>query len=154
MLGLSRRGAIAAAVAAASVAAIPASLAQRVDDYARTAGVITIYLGVLPAEIVKGHPMMLGGAPAGPHEYHVVAAIFDATGAARISDASVTAKVSGLGLSGSEKTLEQMNIASTITYGGFFYLPGADLYTIRVSVRHRGSQQPVVFDFKYDHRRR
>jgi hypothetical protein len=37
-----------------------------------------------------------------------------------------------------------MNIEKTTTYGGFFYLPGADLYTIRLAVRRSGSQQPVV----------
>ena len=95
---------------------------------------------------------MHGGAPSGPHEHHIVVAIFDAASAARVSDATVTAKVSGLGLSGSEKTLEPMSIANTITYGAFFNLPGADLYTIRVSVRRPSSQQPVVLDFKYDHR--
>ena len=109
---------------------------RRLEDYPRTAGGLTVYLGVMPAEIVKGQPPMHGGAPAGPHEHHIVVAIFDAASAARVSDATVTAKVSGLGLSGSEKTLEPMSIANTITYGGFFNLPGADLYTIRVSIRH------------------
>lgn len=153
MSRLSRRRAILMAVAAASFLAIPASVTQAVDGNVLTSGGLTVYLGVVPAEIVKGHPTMHGGAPKGRHEYHVVAAIFDAASASRISDAGVTAKVSGLGLSSSEKTLEPMSIANTVTYGGFFYLPGADLYTIRVSVRRAGSQQPVVLDFKYDHRR-
>jgi hypothetical protein len=108
----------------------------------------------LPAEIIKGQPVMHGGTPAGRHEHHIVVAIFDAASGARVSDATVTAKVSPLGLSGSEKALETMNIADTVTYGGFFNLPGADLYTIRVSVRRPGPQQPVVLDFKYDHHHR
>jgi hypothetical protein len=108
------------------------------------------YLGVMPAEIIKGQPTMHAGAPAGSDEHHIV--VFDAASRARVSDATVTARVSGLGLSGSEKTLEPMNIADTITYGGFFNLPGADLYTIRVTVRRAGSQQPVVLNFKIDHR--
>src|SRR6516165_11584120 len=106
----------------------------------------------MPAELVKGQPVMHGGVPAGRHEDHIVVAIFDAASGARVSDATVTARVSGLGLSGSEKTLEPMNIANTITYGGFFNLPGADLYTITVSIRRPDRQQPVVLDFKYDHR--
>jgi hypothetical protein len=130
----------------------PAALAQSTNDYTRTAGGLTVYLGVMPAEIVKGQAIMHGGVPAGPHEQHIVVAIFDAASSGRVSDAAVTAKVSGLALSGSEKTLEPMNIANTVTYGGFFNLPGADLYTISVAVRRPGSQQPVVFDFKYDHR--
>src|SRR6516165_10913759 len=144
--------AIVSGVAAGSLAATPVDRAQAAEDYTRTAGGLTGYIGVMPAEIVKGQPPMHGGAPAGPHEHHIVVAIFDAASAARISDATVTAKVSGLGLSGSEKTLEPMNIANTITYGGFFNLPGADLYTITVSIRRPDRQQPVVLDFKYDHR--
>jgi hypothetical protein len=153
MLDLSRRAALVGAmIVAGGVVAATAPRAQGTDDYKRTAGGLTAYLGVMPGEIVKGQPIMHGGAPAGPHEHHIVVAIFDAASAARISDATVTAKVSGLGLSGSEKTLEPMNIADTVTYGGFFNLPGADLYAITVSIRQPGRQQPVVLDFKYDHR--
>jgi hypothetical protein len=47
-----------------------------------------------------------------------------------------------------------MAIADTVTYGGFFELPGADFYTVRVTVKRPGSQAPVVLDFKYDHRSR
>lgn len=94
---------------------------------------------------------MHGGMPTGAHEYHVVVAIFDAASGARISDASVAAKVSGLGLAGPERALEPMPIANTITYGGFFELPGADLYTVRVTVK-RPAQAPIVLDFRYDHR--
>jgi hypothetical protein len=129
-------------------------VAQTVDDYTLTAGGLTVYLGVMPAAIVKGQPPMHGGAPGGPHEYHLVAAIFEAATARRVSDATVTAKMSGLGLSGPEKALEPMKIADTITYGGFFHLPGADLYTVTLVIRRPGSQQPVVMDFKYDHRAR
>jgi hypothetical protein len=109
--------AILAAIVAGSAAAVPAALAQVGEDYTRAAGGLTVYLGVMPAEIVKGQLTMHGGAPAGPHEHHIVVAIFDAASAARVSDATVTAKVSGLGLSRSEKTLEPMSIANTITYG-------------------------------------
>jgi hypothetical protein len=132
---------------------VPAALAQTADDYRRTTGGLTIYLGVMPAEIIKGLPAMHGDVPAGPHEYHVVTAIFDATSGARVSDATVTAKVSGLGLSGPERTLEP-SIADTITYGGFFSLPGRDLYTIELAIRRSLTQQPVVVAFKYDHRGR
>jgi hypothetical protein len=137
----------------------PGAPAGAQDSQARTAGGLTVYLGVVPAAFVKGPSLhsaerpMHGGAPRGRHEYHFVAAIFDASTNARISDATVTAQVSGLGLSGPKSTLEPMEIASTITYGAFFNLPGADLYSIRLTIQRPGSQRPVVVDFKYDHRR-
>ena len=119
---------------------------------------LTVYLGVVPAEIVKGPPShsseqpMHGGPPKGIHEHHIVAAVYDSANDARITDATVTAKVSGLGLSGPQQPLELMNIANTITYGAFFNLP-TDLYTIRLTVQRPGAKI-VVLDFKYDHRRR
>ena len=122
---------------------------------AKTAGGLTVYIGVVPAEIVKGQyaagPVAHGRVPTGVHEYHVVAAVFDAATNARVSDATVRAKVSGLGLSGPEKALEPMKIADTLTYGAFFNLV-PDLYTIKLTVE-RPSAPPVRVEFKYDHRR-
>src|SRR5262245_35207369 len=114
-------------------------------DLSKTAGGVTVYLGIVPAEIVKGLPSssttersMHGRTPRGPHEYHVVAAVFDAASGARVSNAVVTAEVSGLGLSGAKKTLEPMQISGTTTYGGFFDLPGFDLYTVKLTVERSG----------------
>ncbi len=125
----------------------------------QTKGGLTVYLGVVPAEIIKGppphsaEPPMHGRIPRGAQEYHVVAAVFDAATGARVSNATVTAQVSGLGLSGTEKKLEVMEIAGTTTYGGFFDLPGFDLYTVKLTVERPGVAPPVVLEFKYDHRR-
>jgi len=128
-------------------------------DQSKSAGGMTVYLGVVPAEIVKGLPAsgaterpMHGGIPKGPHEYHFVAAIFDVASGARVSDAVVSAEVAGLGLSGSKKKLEPMQIAGTTTYGGFFDLPSFDLYTVKLTVERSGAS-PAVLQFKYDHRR-
>ena len=129
------------------------------DTEYKTVDGLAVYLGVVPAEIVKGHPSehpeqtMHGGAPTGPHQYHVVAAIFDSASGARITDAAVTAQISGLGLSGANQKLEPMQISGTTTYGGYFNLPGRDLYTIRLTIERPGAARAVVVDFKYDHRR-
>lgn len=121
----------------------------------KTAGGLTVYVGVVAAEIVKGQhragPQVHGRVPKGAHEYHLVAAVFDAASSARITDATVKAKVSGLGLSGPEKALDPMKIADTVTYGAFFNLV-PDLYTIKVTVEREGVR-PVALEFKYDHRR-
>jgi hypothetical protein len=136
------------------------SMAVAADDVPyKLAGGLAVYIGVVPAEIVKGHPSghtektMHGGAPRGAHQYHLVAAIFDAASRARVSDATVTAQISGIGLSGTKKKLDPMEIASTVTYGGFFNLPGRDLYTIGLTIDRPGQPKPVSLEFKYDHRR-
>lgn len=129
------------------------------DGLSGMADGLTVYLGVVPAEITRGPPAhtpapeMHGGVPHGAHEYHFLAAVFDAASGARISDATVTAQVSGVGLSGPRKTLEPMQIAGTTTYGSFFDLPGRDLYTVRLTIERPGAARVVVMDFKYDHSR-
>lgn len=145
-----------AAMAAERDAAIAADTEQ-----SKTAGGLTVYLGIVPAEIVKGPPthVLLSKGPhefqissKSPHEYDIVAAIFDAASGERVSDGVVTAEVSGLGLSGSKKQLEPIQIAGTAAYGGFFDLPGSDLYMVKLTVE-RGGTKPAVLQFKYDHRR-
>ena len=153
MFKLSPRTAIAAAVIILGVVAIVAALARPLNEFERSADGLTAYLGVMPAAIVKGRQTMHGGNSNGPHEYHIEAAVFDTGSATRVSDATVTANVSGLGLLGHEEKLEPMNIVDTTTYGAFFYLPGVDLYTIRLIIKRPGLQQPVILDFNYDHRR-
>ena len=154
------RRAITALPGALCVAFLAGVAAHAADtDQSKTAGGVTVYLGVMPAEVVKGLPAgssterpMHGGVPKGPHEYHLVVAVFDAASGARISDAMVTAEVSGLGLSGSKLKLEPMQIAGTTTYGGFVDLPGFDIYTVKLTVERSGVQ-PSVVEFRYDHRR-
>jgi hypothetical protein len=153
MKGLFRVGMVVLTAAFIILPVIALAIAQSSNDSAQSASGLTAYLGVVPAQIVRGHRGLHGGAPSGPHQYHFVVAIFETTDGKRVSDAAVTIKISGLGLSGSETTLEPMEIADTVTYGGFFYLPGADLYTVRVTIRRSESGQPVVVNFKYDHRR-
>lgn len=127
-------------------------------ELSKTSGGLTVYLGVIPAEIVKGpgphsaEKPMHGGIPRGQHEYHIVAAVFDATNGARVSDASVTAQISGLGLAGGKKRLEPMQIEGTTTYGAFFSLPGRDIYKVKLSIERLGAARSVAFEFKYDHR--
>ena len=156
---MASRRAIAALLGALCIA-FGSGFAHAADtDQAKTAGGVTVYLGVVPAEIVKGlakgsttERPMHGGVPKGPHEYHLVAAVFDATTGGRVSDANVTAQVSGLGLSGSTMKLEPMQIEGTTTYGGFVDLPGFDVYTVNLTVERSGAS-PAVLQFKYNHRR-
>ena len=149
---------LAGALSAASIADGPANAAG--DGLYQSASGVEAYIGVVPAEITKGHEPtqpegpMHGGVPRRGHQYHLVAAIFDASTGERITDATVTAQVSGLGLAGPKKALEPMTIAGIITYGGYFDLPGLDLYTIVLTIKRPIAAQPVTLKFTYDHRNR
>src|SRR3990172_12939474 len=110
-----------ACVAAVLVLALGPAIAADPAQH-RIADGIAVYLGVLPAEMIQGHGKahaesgMHGGPRAGEHVYHVMVALFESDTGERIGDAEVRARVSELGLAGSEMPLEPMSIAGTVTY--------------------------------------
>lgn len=114
---------------------------------------IAVYLGVLPAEMIRGHPkahpesQMHGGIPTEPR-YHLTVAIFDAASGERITKAAVTVKVTGSRGSPLEKTLEPMAIAGKRSYGNYISMPGAAPYRIEVQIRRPGL--PVVTRAVFD----
>lgn len=116
-----------------------------------------IYLGVVPAEIVRGHPLqhnqvMHGGVPAFGQDHHVIIALFDNQSADRIIDAAVRAIVEESDHSGRlEKELEPMTVAGTITYGNYFRMPGKDPYLISLEIRRLNSLNAVKVQFVYQH---
>lgn len=132
-----------------------ATQAPAADGQNKVVDGVSVYLGVIPAEMILGHPKghpeseMHGGIPAGERRYHVVVAAFDAATGKRIADAQVTATVSQLGLSGTRKRLEPMAIAGTISYGNYFSFPGTGPYRIEVEVRGPRSPKPLRVSFDY-----
>lgn len=124
--------------------------------YQRASG-IEAYLGVVPAEITKGHEPtqpqgpMHGGVPEGGYQYHLVAAVFDANTGERVTDATVTAQVSGQGKSGAKQTLDPMSIAGTLSYGGYFVFAGPGTYKIVLTVKRQGAAEATVLSFSYEH---
>ena len=143
--------------ALATLSLITASPSRAADANYQIAGDLGVYLGVVPAQIVRGHPAshpeqtMHGGVPGGRHEYHILVAIFEQPSGARVTDAEVTAKVSGEGrVGGRELELEPMTIADAVTYGNFIGLPGSDRYTIEVHVRRTGKgEKSVTFSYRH-----
>lgn len=127
-------------------------------DLHKTAGGLSVYLGILPAGVIRDHPQdrmegkMHGGIPEGSHSHHVIAAVFDAETGERIEDAKVEARVAPLGLAGERQPLEPMEIAGTITYGGYFTIRDDDAYRIKLWIATPGQAQPLVVEFAHEHR--
>lgn len=137
-------------------ASLPAS-AQSDDNY-KVVGDIAAYLGVVPAEIVRGHAVghpeqeMHGGPPRASHAYHIVIALFEEPSGRRIEDAEVAAMVSGLGhVGGTRIALEPMPIAGVVTYGAFVTLSGTDRYAIDLEVSRPGREATAGISFSYEH---
>lgn len=120
---------------------------------------VAIYLGVMPAAIIQGHPAehvereMHGGVPSGGHRDHLVVALFNNVTGKRIGDAQVTATVGKIGLSRKTKNLEPMKIADTITFGSYFDLSSRGAYRIRIRINRPGVPGMLEAEFTHRHYR-
>lgn len=116
---------------------------------------ISVYLGVVPAAMVqeryenRAEAVMHGGASGKPGRYHVMVALFDEHSGRRLTAAAVEATVSEIGLSGSRKILEPMEVGGVITYGNYFELSGAGWYRIELEIRPAGAARPTRASFQY-----
>jgi len=124
------------------------------------AGDLEVFYGVIPAETILGHPAdhterkMHDGVPRGAGQHHLIVSLFDAHTRQRVTDATVQARVTELGLAPQRKTLEVMTIAGAITYGNYFRMSGSGPYRIEIEIIRPGSSSPVKTSIEYSHPRR
>jgi len=100
---------------------------QKVDD-------MSIYLGVVPAQLTQHHSTMHSGITNEEHSYHIVIALFNSKSGKRITDARVKASVASLGMKGETKDLEPMH-GDLLSYGNYFTMYKATNYTIKVEIQ-------------------
>lgn len=148
------RGMLAGILAMSAMASTAADASQH-----KVVDGVAIYIGVLPAEMVKGHPrthsegVMHDGVPAGKNRYHLVVALFDDTSGKRISGAGIKARVTEFGLPGQEKKLGPMVIAGTVTYGNYFAMPNPGPYRINLEIRHATPHSVGTIEAEFEYRR-
>ena len=142
-----RRLACALALAASIAGAAHAETSKTVDGY-------TIYLGVVPAEFVKGHEPghpereMHGGAPTRRGQYHVMIVIFETATGKRVTDARPVARVSDPGLAAVQKSLEPMDISGAMSFGNYFPMGGAGPYSIRLAIELPAVKRKLDTEFQ------
>lgn len=131
--------------------------AAEVGDESKTVGGITFYMGILPSEMVVGHPKehpessMHGGARVRSSRYHIVVALFDQASGRRITDAEVHARVTPLGMAGEEKVLESMPIGEALSFGNYFTMSGKGPFRIAIRVRRPDATGQVEAVFEHRH---
>lgn len=129
--------------------ALSVSAAER--SYRQVVDGVAIYFGVMPAQLVRGHPpghpegQMHGGAPVG--ENHIMVALFNAQSGERVTGAEIDATITGPDRFKAEKKLEPMAIAGAASFGNYFYMPGAGPYRIRLSIRLPGRHEEIRATF-------
>ena len=146
--------------AAAVLVALPAiaTPATQTGQVARVNG-IDIFYGVIPAEIIRGHPAghaeskMHGGVPRGSGQHHLIVSLFDVKTGKRIENAQLSARIGEAGLTPQSRMLEPMQFAGTVTYGNFFSMSSPGPYRIEVEIRpHGGAPAQAVFEYRHPRR--
>ncbi len=129
------------------------SATAAVDGYRQVVDGVAVYFGVMPAELVRGHPRehpeseMHGGVPVG--ENHIMVALFEDKTGKRITRAEVTATITGPGNFKAEKKLEPMVIAGAASFGNYFTMPGPGPYRIAVRIRTPGIGHDIEASFTW-----
>lgn len=132
--------------------ALPAAAAT---EYEKHADGLAVYLGVVPAELLRGKAdhltTMHGGLPFGSGSHHVLISVFDERTRRQLDDVAVEARIVPFGLGETVRALQPMKIGDTTTYGNFFPMTGAGPFIVRVSIRRPGQERPTQVQFNYAH---
>lgn len=124
------------------------------DDAFRRAGGLPIYLGVVPAAVIRGHPLehygrgLHGSAPQDRHAHHLLVGVLDGAIGERVPAASVTASARGLQHTPASP-MEPMIVGDGIAYGGFTTLPVRAFYRIEIEVVPGEDASPVRVVFPH-----
>lgn len=138
-------------VAALLVVAVAAMAAD--SGYRRVVDGVAVYIGIIPAEMVQGHPRwhpegtMHGGVEVGAS--HLTVALFQDKTGERIIEAEVSARISGERGLDVRKKLEPMLIAGSRSYGNYFSLPGTGPYRIEISIRLPRASRTINAEFTW-----
>jgi len=115
---------------------------------------VELYLGAVPAEMLRGHPphhaetWMHGGQPPVPM-HHVSVAIFDRDSGKRLDHARVEIQVLGAQAAGPRKALDPMVSAGARMFGGYFAFPAPGPQRIRVWVYLPQRAEALVTEFAW-----
>ncbi|AXY43156.1 hypothetical protein D1793_13575 [Halomonas sp. JS92-SW72] len=123
------------------------------DDggYYQSVDGMNVYIGILPAEMIKDHPIVHEGREGVmTREQHLTVTLVDQSSGQRIEDAKVAARLRHEGHSSEFLQLEPMDISDTITYGNFFSLPEEGAYRLQLRIDRIGEPTTEV-EFRHRH---
>lgn len=132
------------ALLACSLALFSATASAGHFGQTKTVGGMVIYLGVVPAAVLRQHPDRYPAhevrkIPPGKHVHHVMLVLFEDPGGKRITNAVITARVAPLALAGSTKPLDPTVVAGKLTYCNYFRISPLDTTVIWAEIRRPDS---------------
>ena len=127
------------------------------SEYEKHAEGLAVYLGVLPAQLVRGpsdgHLATMHGGAASSGSHHLVVAIYDERTGKALDNATVEATVVPLGMGATRRARERMRIGDSVSYGNFYPMGVPGPYTIRVAIRREAQGGTTEVQFNYAHPR-
>jgi hypothetical protein len=152
--------------AAVALALAPTPSSAGVVDGVKTVDDVTIYLGVVPAAIVRGHKAELdaavrSGLPrSSAHNVHIVVAVFNKASGARLENIQVRARIQEVSAPHGRRPrsrtlpLQPMRVNGVLTFGAFTNLGSGQDATFMIDVI-RPSRAPrhrmTTAGFEYSH---
>ena len=121
---------------------------------------LTVYLGIVPAAIARGHRSEHAGEAGASaplrsvHDIHVIAAVFSKNSGERSRKVSVSARFQGERGRAWTIPLRPMTVNGALTYGGFTSMGTNMNATVAVIVERPSRtrrQRATVARFEYDH---
>ena len=134
-----------------------ASVGAETLSYRRSAGEFSVYLAVMPGEVLSGPPTAADpGAspfqqPAGKDIHHVMVSIFDSRTGRRITNATVEARVAALGFSGMKKPLENTSVMGNPVYAGLFPMQGRGPFKVDIEFHSPENARREHATFYFSH---
>jgi len=122
---------------------------QVIDD-------IAIYLTIIPAEMLIGHPknhpesdMHTRTRITGSNQHHIMVTLFNANNGTRLENASIKLNIIGTKFKGLVKKLELMVIGATWGYGNLINIPLTGSYKIELEIQTAGESKVTKAVFQY-----
>lgn len=118
--------------------AIAQTFSNEQIEFRAMAGDFSVYLAIMPSEMING-PDKTPAPGASPYQptaakdtHHVMVSIFEHRGGKRISKASVSARVAGLGFTGEKKALNPLEMAGATIFANSFPMIGRGPFRVDI----------------------
>jgi len=115
---------------------------------------IDVYLVVMPAEMISGHPkyhpeslMHRENRIENKNQFHITIGVIEAKSGLRLQNLDVSARVISGDYKGPVKTMENMQMGGEHSFGNYFIIPGLGAYQVEVKIQHRNKSDMLIVTF-------
>ena len=115
---------------------------------------IDVYLVVMPAEMIGGHPgdhpeslMHKENRIENKKQFHISVGVIEEKSGLRLGNLNVSARVISGDYQGPVKILENMQMGGKHSFGNYFVIPSSSAYQVEVKIQHKGRSDMLIVTF-------